>query len=83
MASHNKERYLQFKSSTQIYDDGYLVLEKRNKPKSNIQEQVHNREKMEAEHRMAKKIVLNDKAHEKLDYNKCLKISEVEPLLLH
>ena len=36
---------------------------------------------MEAEHIMAKELVLNDKAHENIEYNKCLKISEVEPLL--
>ena len=28
---------------------------------------------MEAEHVMAKELILNDKAHEKLEYNKCLK----------
>ena len=38
---------------------------------------------MEAEHIMAKEIVLSEKAHEKIEYIKCLKISEVEPLLLH
>ena len=38
---------------------------------------------MEAEHIMEKELVLSDKAHEKLDYNKCQKISEVEPLLQH
>ena len=37
----------------------------------------------EAKHIMAKELVLSDKAHEKLEYNKCLKISYVEPLLLH
>ena len=37
----------------------------------------------EAEHIMEKGLVLSDKAHEKLEYNKCLKISEVEPLLQH
>ena len=37
----------------------------------------------EPEHVMAKELILNDKAHEKLEYNKCLKVSEVEPLLIH
>ena len=60
MANHNKERYLQFKSSTQRYDDSYLVLEKRNKPKSNIQAQVQNKKEMEPEHIMAKELILND-----------------------
>ena len=36
---------------------------------------------MEAEHIIPKELVLNDKSHEKLEYNKCLKISEVEPFL--
>ena len=77
MANHNKERYLQFNSSTQRQDDKYLVLDKKNKPELNIQEQVQNRKKMEPEHIMAKELILNDKAHEKLEYNKCLTISEV------
>ena len=38
---------------------------------------------MKAEHIMAKELVLSDKAHEKLEYNKCPKITEVDPLLLH
>ena len=45
--------------------------------------QVQNTNKMKAEHVMEKELVLSDKAHEKLEYNKCLKVSEVEPLLLH
>ena len=28
---------------------------------------------MEPEHVMAKELIINDKAHEKLEYNKCLK----------
>ena len=32
---------------------------------------------MEAKHIMAKELVLSDKSHEKLEYNKCLKISKV------
>ena len=72
MANHNKERYLQFHSSTQRQDDSYLVLDKNNKPELNIQEQVLNRKNVEPEHVMAKELILNDKAHEKLEYNKCL-----------
>ena len=33
---------------------------------------------MELEHIMEKELILNDKSHEKLEYNKCLTISEVE-----
>ena len=36
----------------------------------------------ESKHIMAKELVLSDKEHEKLEYNKCLKISEVEPFIL-
>ena len=60
MANHNKERYLQFNSSTQRQDDSYLVLEKKNKPELNIQEKVQNRKKMEPGHVMAKELILND-----------------------
>ena len=60
MANHNKERYLQFNSSTQRQDDNYLVLDKKNKPESNIQAQVKNRKDMEPEHIMTKEIILND-----------------------
>ena len=60
-----------------------MVLDKNNKLESNIQAQVHNRKEMEPEHIMAKDLILNDKAHEKLQYNKCLKISKFEPLLQH
>ena len=60
MANHNKERYLQFNSSTQTQDDNYLVLDKKNKPESNIQAQVQNRKEMEPEHIMAKELILND-----------------------
>ena len=31
---------------------------------------------MKDEHVMEKELVLGDKAHEKLEYNKCLKVSE-------
>ena len=53
MDNHNKERYLQFNSSTQRQDDNYLVLDKKNKPESNIQAQVQNKEDMEPGHIMA------------------------------
>ena len=83
MENHNKKEYLQFNSSTQRQDENYLVLDKNNKHESNIQAQVQNRKEMEPEHIMAKELILNDKPHEKLEYNKCLKISEVEPLVQH
>ena len=50
-----------------------MVLDKNNKPELNIQAQVHNRQKMEPEHIMAKELILNDEEHEKIEYNKCLK----------
>ena len=73
MANNDKEKYLLFNSSTHRQDDSYMVLDKRNKPESNIQAQVHNRKEMEPEHIMAKELILNDEEHEKLEYNKCLK----------
>ena len=60
MDNNNKERYLKFNSSTQRQDDIYLVLDKKNKPESNIQAQVQNRKEMEPEHIMAKELILND-----------------------
>ena len=60
MANHNKERYLQFNSSTQRQDDNYLVLDKKNEPESDIQAQVQNIKEMEPEHIMAKELILND-----------------------
>ena len=60
MDNHKKERYLQLNSSTQRQDDSYLVLDKRNKPESNIQEKVQNRKEMELEHIIAKEFILND-----------------------
>ena len=60
MANHNKEEYLQFKSSTHRQDDSYLALNKKNKPESDIQAQVQNRKDMEVEHIMAKELILND-----------------------
>ena len=56
MANHNKERYLQFNSSTQIQDDSYMVLDKKNKPESNIQAQLQNIKEMEPEHIMEKSL---------------------------
>ena len=60
MANHKKEEYLQFNSLTHRQDDSYLALDKRNKPESNIQAQVQNIKDMEAEHIMAKELILND-----------------------
>ena len=60
MANHNKEKYLQFNSSTHRQDDSYLVLDKRNKLESNIQARVHNKKQKEPEHIMEKELILND-----------------------
>ena len=60
MASHNKERYFQFNSSTQRQDDNYLVLDKKNKTESDIQAQVQNKKETEPGHIMAKYLILND-----------------------
>ena len=60
MANHNKEKYLQFNSSTHRQDDNYLALDKKNKLESDIQAQVQNKKEMEPEHIMAKEIILND-----------------------
>ena len=60
MANHNKERYLQFNSSTQRQDDSYLVLDKKNKHELDIQAQVQNIKEMEPKHIMTKGLVLND-----------------------
>ena len=60
MANNNKEKYLQFNSSTHRQDDIYLVLDKKNKPKSDIQAQVQNKKDMEPEHIMEKELILND-----------------------
>ena len=51
-----------------------MVLDKKNKPESNIQAQVQNRKAMEPKHIMEKELILNEEEHEKLEYNKCLKI---------
>ena len=59
MPNHNKKKYLQFNSSTHRQDDNYLVLDKKNKPESDIQAQVHNIKDMEVEHIMEKQLILN------------------------
>ena len=61
MANHNKEKYLQFNSSTHRQDDIYLALDKKNKLESYIQAQLQNRKEMEPEHIIAKEHILNDK----------------------
>ena len=60
MANHNKEKYLQFNSSTYRQDDSYQILDNMNKPESEIQAQAHNRKDMEAEHIIAKELILDD-----------------------
>ena len=60
MDNHNKEKYLQFNSSTHRQDDSYLALDKKNKLESDIQAQVQNTKYMEDEHIMAKYLILND-----------------------
>ena len=58
MANHNKEKYFQFNSSTYRQDDSYQILDNMNKPESDIQAQAQNRKDMEAEHIIAKEIIL-------------------------
>ena len=60
MANHNKEKYLKFNSSTCRQDDSYHILHKMNKTESYIQAQVQNRKDMEAEHIIAKELILDD-----------------------
>ena len=60
MANHNKEKYMQFNSSTCRQDDSYQILDKMKNPESSIQAQVQNKKDMEAEHIMAKELILND-----------------------
>ena len=60
MANHNKEKYLQFKSSTYIQDDNYQILDNMNKLESDIQAQAQNRKYMEAQHIIAKELILGD-----------------------
>ena len=59
MANNNKEKYLQFNSSTHRQDESYLVLDKKNKLESDIQAKLQNRKKMEPKHIMAKELILN------------------------
>ena len=58
MDNHNKEKYLQFNSSTYIQDDNYQILDNMNKPKSDIQAQAQSRKDMEVEHIIAKELIL-------------------------
>ena len=58
MANHNKEKYLQFNSSTYKQDDSYQILYNMNKPESDIQAQAQNKKDMEVEHIIAKEIIL-------------------------
>ena len=60
MANHNKEKYLQFNSSTYRQNESYHILDNMNKPKSNIQAQVQDIEDMKAEHIIAKELILDD-----------------------
>ena len=60
MANHNKEKYLQFNSSTYRQDDSYQILENMNKLESDIQAQARNIEDMEAEHIIEKELILDD-----------------------
>ena len=60
MDNHNKEKYLQFNSSTHRQDDNYMVLDKKNKHESDIQAHIQNRKEMEPKHIMAKELILND-----------------------
>ena len=58
MANHNKEKYLQFNSSTYRQDDIYQILDNMNKPESYIQARVQDRKDMEDEHIIAKELIL-------------------------
>ena len=58
MDNHNKEKYLQFNSSTHRQDDSYLALDKKNKLESDIQAQVQNNKEMEPEHIIAEELIL-------------------------
>ena len=60
MANHNKEKYLQFNSSTYRQNESYHILDNMNKPESNIQAQAQNMKDMEAEHIIAKELILGD-----------------------
>ena len=58
MANHNKEKCLQFNSSTYRQDDNYQTLDNMKKPESDIQAQAQNRKDMEAEYIIAKELIL-------------------------
>ena len=58
MANHNKEKYFPFNSSTYRQDDNYQTLNNMNKTESDIQAQAQNRKDMEAEHMIAKELIL-------------------------
>ena len=58
MANHNKENYLPFNSSSYRQDDSYQTLDNMNKLESDIQARVQSRKDMEAEHMMAKELIL-------------------------
>ena len=60
MVGHNKEKCLQFNSSTYIQGDNYQILNNMNKPELDIQAQAQSRKDMEAEHIIAKEIILDD-----------------------
>ena len=60
MANHNKENCLPFNSSTYKQDDSYQTLNNMNKTESDIQAQAQNKKDMEAEHIIAKELILND-----------------------
>ena len=58
MANHNKEKYFPFNSSTYRQDDSYQTLNNMYKTESDIQAQAQNRKDMEAEHMIAKDLIL-------------------------
>ena len=58
MDNHTKENYFPFNSSTYQQDDSYQTLNNMNKTKSYIQAQAQNKEDMEAEHMIAKELIL-------------------------
>ena len=58
MANHNKDKYLQFNSSTYRQDDSYQILDNMNKLESDIQAHTQNRKDMEADHIIAKELIL-------------------------
>ena len=60
MVGHNKEKCLQFNSLTCRYGDSYKILNNMNKPELDIQAQAQNIKDMEAEHIIAKELILGD-----------------------